>query len=251
MTTIISSQSEAAQNTRRAEQPASDQPGFSRPEPSSGQSLAYGNAGYSQPPHSDPLAGQYDHLVMKRESSLQSHAQGQHLAWQPTTHWVDEQSTYCSPQATQFGTSGPCDAQSQMPVSTFPGRQEFDFPPHQHAPQPIQCHKVDHVPEPQFQSLPTTPMFSPLNMTMPMSFLPGNCELQPEPAYSTSMPPAQYFMPANPDHAEYHPPGTMPVPRYQPQQLVDRHMAPMQYHGLPYAQPPTWPDPRFASHNPT
>ena len=250
MTTTISTQPEAAQSICREDQPGNHQPTFSGPDPHDGQSFGYGTTGYGQPRHSDSIAGQYDHVVMKRESSLQSHTQAQHLPWQPTTHWGDEQSTYCSPQATQFSTAGSFD-QPRMPVSTFPGRQEFGYQPHQHAPQAIQCHKVDHVPEPQFQSLPTTPMFSPLNMTMPMTFLSANCELQQEPAYSTSMPPMQYFMPANPDHAEYHPPGPMPVPRSQPQHLADRHMAPMQYHGMPYTQSPTWPDARFASHNPT
>lgn len=144
--------------------------------------------------------------------------------------------------------------QGQVAPNTFPGRQDFEFPQFPQQFVPIHQVHMGFAPQPEFQSTPSTPVFSPTGMvSMPMDtfslqqqsgVIPGGQYMQP----------SQYFLPAH--HgldsavADFHPPVNMVGPQYQqPQQQEpgglgqQQHMAPLpqQNHAMPMPhQPMQW-----------
>lgn len=144
--------------------------------------------------------------------------------------------------------------QGQAAPITFPGQQDFDFSQFPQQFVPIQQVHMGFAPQPEFQSTPNTPIFSPAGM-MPMLMdtfsLQQQSGLIPGGQY---MQPSQYFLPAH--HgldsavADFHPSLNMVGPQYQqPQQQEpevlghQQHMAPLpqQIHAMPMPhQPLQW-----------
>ncbi|KAF2171078.1 hypothetical protein M409DRAFT_51301 [Zasmidium cellare ATCC 36951] len=134
----------------------------------------------------------------------------------------------------------------------FNNHSGYTYPQQPEQPQMVQVHQVSHVPEPQFQAIQNGPMYSPEAM-MPVpvcSFIPPeyNVSVSSSQPYPNSMAPSQYFMPANADSmmGDYHPPP--PQPQYDQHGLAERHIAPMQVHGLPFTQPSSWQGRPFNGH---
>ncbi|EME43175.1 hypothetical protein DOTSEDRAFT_72529 [Dothistroma septosporum NZE10] len=257
----------------------SDEGFFDFPQADAGYDLAMGDnlcssETESQSRRSNPFIGQCGVVDLKRESSLEPHHR---FRPQPQPHqqrWVDfeqepMQWTVPPQPASSFMLgreeyiSGPDSYQLQQPATAkFPGRQDWNFPPYP-AQEMVQVQQVNQVAEPQFQAVPDTSIYSPQRMgPLPLSnYVQYNGHLPQEQAHATTMAPNQFFMPATEAGvADFHPP--MPAapqqiyqepaqsqPQYhhhhQPRQgLAQRHIAPMHYHGLPYAQPNGWPQPQ-------
>ncbi|USW51710.1 hypothetical protein Slin15195_G050290 [Septoria linicola] len=182
----------------------------------------------SQPPHSN--AGKLQH---------HTHGLPQHGNWRGFDHLSEWQEPNMP-------------SQIQTAPNTFPGRQDFEFPQYQQVQQPFLNH-IGHVSQPEFHTVPNTPVFSSAGMvSMPMDAYPMQpgpmSQLPADQHYAMTMAPAQYFMPAHTDHAvaDFHPPTNMATHHYQQQQpdvLAERHMAPMQSvqnQGMPMNQPLQW-----------
>lgn len=141
--------------------------------------------------------------------------------------------------------------QPQQAVTEFPGKRGYEFPQyHSHGQNQIQVHQVGQVPQPEFHSLPGTPLFTPSGlMQMPMHSYPIQSEhhLPQQQPYSTTMQHGQFFMPAQEGPAVVDFQAHMSVqqpPPYHPDHaaLAQRHITPMQRHELPFAQPGAWPE---------
>lgn len=144
--------------------------------------------------------------------------------------------------------------QAQAAPNTFPGRQDFEFPPYQ--PQYNTQVHMSYAPQPEFQSTPGTPVFPSAGMvSMPMDTfsLQQQCGVTTDQQYQAMMAPSQYFEPAyhmDTTVSNFQPPLQMAVPQYQqpyqqePAVLAQRHIAPIQNmqpqynHGMPMPQQP-------------
>ncbi|KAF7189945.1 hypothetical protein HII31_08767 [Pseudocercospora fuligena] len=192
-----------------------------------------------------PVAVKYE--SMSHDSARQSNDQA-HL-WRSYEQnpgvWVDQNaSTHFGQQFSDVGTYQP-----QSAMTTFPGKQSYEFPQyHAHAPNQVQVQQVHQVPQPEFHSLPTTPVFSPSGLVpMPLNshpVYPPEQHLPPQPPYGTTMAPNQFFMPAHADHtvADFQPQMNLQQQHYLPENdgLAQRHITPMQYHGMSFTHPGAW-----------
>lgn len=186
---------------------------------------------------------------MKRESSTDSpwrqfqQHQGGWVEHPAATHDFEAPSAHFA--NFQAGPSSP---------TRFHSHQGYGYP--QQQAQIVQVHEVRHVPEPQFHATHHGPMYS-LGGMMPVplsTFVPPeyNAPVPASQPYTSTMTPHQYFMPANPDlpMGDFHP---QMQQSYRDQHgLAERHIASMQVHGLPFAQPTNWESQHFTGqcHNP-
>lgn len=194
--------------------------------------------------HRGPVDDQFNAVPMKRDSSADSrwrHFEPSRASWgeasapAPTQPFGTPNSHFAIPNHFHGESSGP---------SSFHNHQGYPHPHQQEHAHMVQVHQVRHVPEPQFQSVQDAPMCSPEGM-MPVplsSFMPSEYNAPvPSQPYPTTVAPTQYFMPVNPDTmvGDFHP---HPPAQHQYNQhgLAERHITPMQVHGLPFTQPSDW-----------
>lgn len=167
---------------------------------------------------------------------------------QPPPQWRDNSMPAYNEQQQQGGSD--FQHQAQLAPNTFPGRQDFEFPQFQpHFDNQIH---MNYMPQPELQSTPSTPVYSPAGMaSMPMdTFSMQHSGITTDQQYAM-MAPSHYLQPAlriDATVADFHPHVNMAAPQYQhpyqqqPGVLAQRHIAPMQNmqqgHGMPMPQQP-------------
>lgn len=184
------------------------------------------NADTVHPRQTKPYTSQYETVTMKRDSSMSSHATDEGIQWNVPPGRTDPTWSFDSSRSGQFHSHG-------FPnQTTFPGRQDYEFPQYQQQ-NMVQVQQVHHLREPSFQTVPNTPIFPQATISLG-NYNPTSCEVPQAVTYSAPMPSGQYFLPASSDPtvAAFNPSPTAYASR--PHQQDQRHIASMQYGGLPH-----------------
>lgn len=159
----------------------------------------------------DHLAHQDDEVQQYNQSLAR-----QQLTGTAPGPWLDSTSPTAASFSSTSSTTMPMDPyQAEAAPSTFPGRMDYTFPPYApiqnavHLPAQQQVYQVQqatHFPQPQIDTVPNTPMFSPMDVTHtqhPRSIneMNGNAHLNNSNLHGMhglpyTMPPEAYMMPA-------------------------------------------------------